>query len=61
MSKSLRRLLIRVLPSGWKTCIARGFLRHHHTPPQPNFSLRKVADPRIGWSRAAKDAVHAGN
>ena len=26
-------------------------------PPQENFSLHKVSDVRIGWSRAAKDAT----
>jgi hypothetical protein len=28
-------------------------------PPQPNFSLHKVTDLRIGWSRAAKDTTLA--
>jgi hypothetical protein len=43
-------------PAFWLEDIHRADFLAITAPQQPNFSLHKVTDFRVGWSRAAKDA-----
>jgi len=44
-------------PAFWLEDVHRADFFAITAPPQPNFSLHKVTDLRIGWSRAAKDTT----
>jgi polygalacturonase len=44
-------------PAFWLEDVHRADFFAITAPPQPNFSLHKVTDLRIGWSRAAKDVM----
>jgi polygalacturonase len=46
-------------PAFWLDDVHRADFFAITAPPQPNFSLHKVTDLRIGWSRAAKDVTLA--
>ena len=46
-------------PAFWLEDVHRADFFAITAPPQPNFSLHKVSDVRIQWSRAAKDATLA--
>lgn len=46
-------------PAFWLEDVHRADFFAITAPPQPNFSLHKVSDLRIAWSRAAKDTTMA--
>ena len=47
-------------PAFWLEDVHRADFFGVTAPPQPNFSLHKVSDLRIHWSRAAKDTGCSG-